>query len=234
VTSSAVPVAAAVLDIEGTTSSITSVRDRLFPYARARIADWMRRPDAEVAAIARDTRAAAGAPGADLDDVIAILTRWADDDVKATPLKTLQGLIWAAGFAAGDLTGHVYDDVPAALARWHAAGIELYVYSSGSVQAQRDWFAHTDHGDLSGQFKGWFDTACPGPKTAVESYRAIATAVGARPAELVFLSDSKTELDAAAAAGLVTIGVRRAEDGSPDVGDHRAFADLASVPLQHT
>src|SRR5262249_38721146 len=109
-----------------------------------------------------------------------------------------------------------------------------YVYSSGSVQAQRNWFAHTDHGDLSGQFKGWFDTACPGPKTAAESYRAIATAVGARPAELVFLSDSKTELDAAAAAGLVTIGVRRAEDGSPDVGDHRAFADLASVPLQHT
>ncbi len=209
-----------VTDIEGTTSAIAHVHDVLFPYSRARVGEWVRRPEA--VDVVREV-------AADPDEAASILIGWIDADVKATPLKTLQGLIWAEGYASGELTAHVYDDVPPVLARWSALGVPVYVYSSGSELAQRLWFRHTQHGDLLGHFAGHYDTVSAGPKREVGSYQAIAASIGVDPSELTFLSDVAAELDAAASAGWHTVGVSRPEDGSPDVGSHRritTFADL--------
>ncbi|MFI9384279.1 acireductone synthase [Kutzneria sp. NPDC052558] len=209
-----------VTDIEGTTSAIAHVHDVLFPYSRSRIQDWVRRPEA--ASVVREV-------AADPDQAASILIGWIDADVKATPLKTLQGLIWAEGYACGELTAHVYDDVPPVLRRWSAQGVPVYVYSSGSELAQRLWFRHTQHGDLLGHFAGHYDTVSAGPKREVGSYQVIAKSIGVDPAELTFLSDVAAELDAAAEAGWHTIGVSRPEDGSPDTGSHPRITTFAEL-----
>lgn len=223
-------VRAVVIDIEGTVSPLNLVRDQLFPYARQRIGQWVCRAEPAVEEVVQQVRTLAGLPAADLGEVGEVLCRWADEDRKVAPLKTLQGLIWAAGFAAGELTSEVYDDVPAALRSWSGAGLPLYVYSSGSVLAQRLWFANTRHGDLGGLFSGHFDLTSAGPKREPASYQAIGRQLGLAPAATVYLSDLRAELDAAAAAGWQPVGVRRpGNDG--DLGRHPVVASLAELAL---
>ena len=203
---------AVLTDIEGTTSSIAFVTDTLFPYARTRLGDWIAAHPQEAAPILKDV------PG----DAVETLTRWIDEDRKETALKTLQGLIWAEGYADGMLKGHVYPDAADALRRWHAAGLKLYVYSSGSVTAQKLIFGHSNAGDLTPLFSGYFDTTT-GPKKEAGSYRRIADEIGLPPEDILFLSDSVPELEAARAAGLATCLVDR-ETGN---GDAASFAEIA-------
>lgn len=200
--------AAVVVDIEGTVGSIRFVKDVLFPFARTRLRGFVlaHRANPEVAAQLDAVRAETG-----LDDVeaqIATLERWSDEDRKATPLKALQGLIWAGGYASGELVAHLYPDAIDALARWKRAGLPVYVYSSGSIAAQALYFAHTAAGDLTPGLAGYFDTTT-GPKQDVESYRKIAAAIGRPPADLLFLSDIAAELLAARKAGFQAVQVRR-------------------------
>lgn len=226
------PVHAVVLDIEGTTGSADHVHSVLFPYARERFASWLaaHRGEDRWTRVIEGVRAAAGAPDLDEAGALAALLAWTDADVKAAPLKALQGEIWAAGYADGTLHGHVYDDVPAALARWRAAGIARHVYSSGSVAAQRAWFAHSNHGDLTGLLNGYFDLTTAGPKRAPDSYRAISHALALPPARTLFLSDVQDELDAAAAVGWRTVAVRRPDDPrGPAVDGHPVLTDLTGL-----
>ncbi|MCL2450770.1 MAG: acireductone synthase [Polyangiaceae bacterium] len=204
---------AILTDIEGTTTRITLVRDVLFPHARQRLAGFVRehRGDPDVAAIVDDVRRAEG--GASDEQVIACLLRWSDEDRKVTALKALQGLIWAEGYRSGALRGHVYDDALACLRAWRERGLRLYVYSSGSIAAQKLLFGHTEAGDLTGLFSGFFDTTTGG-KLAPASYEAIARAVDLAPSDILFLSDHAGELDAARTAGLATTWIDR--DGAPD------------------
>lgn len=215
-----------ITDIEGTTSSLAFVRDELFPFARARLRDFLAARGGEPE-VARELDAVrAEAPGEPPEDV---LERWMAEDRKATPLKTLQGLLWADGYATGALVGHVYPDVPPALAALRAAGVRLFVYSSGSVAAQRLLFGHTASGDLRPLFDGWFDTRV-GPKVEAASYAAIAADVGLARAELWFVSDAVRELDAARGAGLRTLSVRR--EGTAPVPGHPLLATFDEiVPL---
>jgi enolase-phosphatase E1 len=205
---------AVLVDVEGTTSTIAFVHEVLFPYADAHLDAYVaaHRDEPEVAQALRDAARLAGlAPDADDAAVLAHLHDWIAHDRKATPLKTLQGLIWAEGYAQTGLRGHVYPDAAAGLRRWHAAGLRLYVYSSGSVQAQRVLFANSVHGDLTPLFSGHFDTAV-GSKREAASYRVIADAVGLAPQDVVFLSDVDAELDAARAAGMQTVRLLRPAD----------------------
>ena len=194
------PLKALLLDIEGTTSSISFVADELFPYARRHLPDFVAKHPEVAAPILADV------PG---DDPVATLIRWIDEDRKETPLKTLQGLIWAQGYADGTLTGHVYPDTPEALRRWAAAGLKVYIYSSGSIAAQKLIFGHSVAGDLTPLLSGYFDTTT-GPKRDTDSYARIAGAIGLRPSELLFLSDMPAEIDAARAVGLQTLLIDRA------------------------
>jgi enolase-phosphatase E1 len=192
-------------DIEGTTSPISFVRDVMFPYARARLSAFLQREEASLADLFDEVRRLADAPDADLRRVERILTGWMDEDRKAAPLKEIQGRIWASGFADGALVAPLYDDVLPAFDRWSARSIPLYVYSSGSVEAQRLFFGHTSAGDLRGRFSGWFDTRV-GSKLEPESYRAIVDRAGH---DLVFLSDHRGEIDAARRAGLDAVWIVR-------------------------
>jgi enolase-phosphatase E1 len=221
---------AVVTDIEGTTSSLSFVKDVLFPYARAHLAEFMRAQaqDPRVAPHLDAVRGEAGDPALTLDGVIGRLLEWIDQDRKFTPLKALQGMIWESGYRNGDFQGHVYADAEQALRDWRACGLALYVYSSGSVQAQKLLFAHTGFGDLTPLFDGYYDTTVGG-KRETGSYRAIAADIGVAPQEILFLSDVRAELDAAAAAGYRTVWLVR--DGAldpraahPQVRDFREIA----------
>ncbi|MFD3933039.1 acireductone synthase [Streptomyces sp. NPDC058614] len=213
-----------VLDIEGTTSATGFVVDVLYPYSRSRFGAVLsqRSGDPDVVRAVAQVRELIGEPDADAVRVEKALNEWLDEDRKATPLKTLQGLIWSEGFARGDLVSHFYDDVVPALRRWHAAGVRLHVYSSGSVAAQRAWFRSSPEGDLLPLVEGLYDTENAGPKQEPASYATIAAALGEAPGRILFLSDRPGELDAARAAGWQAVGVRR--PGEPyyeqGVGDH--------------
>lgn len=217
---------AIVTDIEGTTSSIAFVHDVLFPYSRARLADFVAAHPGEAAPFLDQVRAETGNPDLDTDGCIAQLLAWHDADRKIGPLKSLQGLIWAQGFAEGVLKGHIYPDALAGLRRWHAAGIPLYVYSSGSVAAQKLIFGHTEHGDLTPLFAGFFDTAVGGKKEAA-SYEAIARAIGLPPGDILFLSDVREELDAAAAAGFAVVLLVR--EGMPQASAYTAVPSFDPI-----
>ncbi|MET8872251.1 acireductone synthase [Nocardia sp. NPDC004604] len=220
---------AVLLDIEGTVSPVAAVRNTLFGYARPRLADWLGRPDPRIGRIAEEVRWALHDPHADLDVVAAELARWSDADIKAEPLKALQGLIWQDGFATGVLTATLYDDVPPLLRAWVRRGDRVYIFSSGSELAQRLWFANTQFGDLSALISGHFDLSSAGPKNDARSYWVIAEAIGARPERIGFLSDNVAELDAAAAAGMRAVGVSRMDEGCPDVGRHPRITRFTEI-----
>jgi enolase-phosphatase E1 len=196
---------AIVLDIEGTTTPIAFVYETLFPYAKAHLRTFLdaRRGDAAVSAVIEHLRADQtsdpGAPGSVVQYV-----EWAKDrDRKSTALKELQGLIWADGYSRGELKGEVFPDVAPALARWRARGLDVAIFSSGSVLAQQLLFGHSNAGDLTSLIRWHFDTTT-GPKTSAESYRRIADTIGVSVGEALFISDAIPELDAASAAGMQT------------------------------
>lgn len=220
---------AIVTDIEGTTSSLSFVKDVLFPYARRQLAGFVHARAGDPAvrsqldAVARE----AGQPLTD-DEAIVRLCRWIDEDRKITPLKALQGMIWEAGYRNGDFQGHVYEDAVRHLQAWKAAGLALYVFSSGSVQAQKLLFAHTAYGDLTPLFNGYFDTRI-GAKREETAYRDIAGEIGVAPARILFLSDIREELDAARATGMHTTWLVR-EGALPDQPTHpvaRSFDEIS-------
>ncbi|NQD92951.1 acireductone synthase [Pseudomonas sp. CrR25] len=223
------PIKAILTDIEGTTSAVSFVFDVLFPYAARHLPDFvLQHADApEVAEQLAAVRAESGEPTADTQRVIEILLGWIAADRKATPLKALQGMVWAEGYRAGQLKGHVYPDAVEALKRWKEQGYELYVYSSGSIQAQRLIFGCSEAGDLTPLFSGYFDTTS-GPKREVQSYRNIAQAIGRSAEQILFLSDIVEELDAAEQAGLQTVGLAR--EGGVLAG-HESVASFAVIDL---
>ncbi|MBI1374859.1 MAG: acireductone synthase [Phycisphaera sp.] len=211
---------AILVDIEGTTSSIRYVYDEMFPYVRQRLRQFLAErfdtPETHAACetLARDVGHAsldAWARVAEVNDdragriamVARRVLRLMDADTKATGLKALQGQIWESGFVSGELIAHVYPDVPVALRRWAAAGLDLRVYSSGSIAAQKLFFGHTEHGDLLGLFSGHYDTTT-GPKKSPESYDAIADDWTLPATDILFISDVVEELDAARTAGMAT------------------------------
>ncbi|GAV43725.1 acireductone synthase [Streptomyces acidiscabies] len=229
---------AVVLDIEGTTSATGFVVDVLYPYSRDRFAELLsqRADEPEVARAIAQVRELSGEPDADAAAIEKTLNAWLDEDRKATPLKTLQGIIWSEGFARGDLVSHFYDDVVPALRAWHAAGVRLYVYSSGSVAAQRAWFSSTPDGDLLPLTSGLYDTENAGPKQEAASYRRIASAAGVEASRLLFLSDRPGELDAAREAGWHAVGIRR--PGEPyfeqGVGDHAQAGSFDEITVSRS
>ncbi|WP_327182138.1 acireductone synthase [Streptomyces sp. NBC_01334] len=229
---------AVVLDIEGTTSATGFVVDVLYPYSRARFAELLteRAEEPAVARAIAQVRELTGEPDADAAAIEKTLNAWLDEDRKATPLKSLQGVVWSEGFARGDLVSHFYDDVVPRLRAWHAAGLRLYVYSSGAVSAQRAWFANSPAGDLTSLLSGLYDTENAGPKQEPESYRRIAGATGVAADRTLFLSDRPGELDAAREAGWHTVGVRR--PGEPyfeqGVGDHAQAGTFDEITVSNS
>ncbi len=217
-----------VVDIEGTTSKTSHVFDVLFPYARKRIAEWVQTaPRVEIAKLAAQTAELLGKAEVSDDELIAALEKWSDDDVKASPLKTVQGEIWQQGFSNGELTSHLFDDVVPQMNAWKSQELALYVFSSGSVTAQQSWFSHTEAGDLSALFSGYFDTVNAGNKREEQSYKAIAESISIPPNHILFLTDVVQEAQAASEAGWNVALVAR--DGEPQATAARAQAEFVVV-----
>lgn len=225
---------AIVLDIEGTTSSTWFVHDTLYPYSRERFGQWLEEhadhPDVARARGQIIDEAGLG-QDASTSELVEALETWLVSDEKRTPLKTLQGLIWADGFSRGDLTSHFFADSIPAIRSWHEQGIDLKIFSSGSVSAQKAWFGNSPEGSLLEMFTGHFDTENTGPKKVASSYAAIREAIGVPADKILFFSDLVEELDAAREDGWHTVGVRREGDQyfNRGVGDHPEIRSFEEV-----
>jgi len=223
---------AIITDIEGTTSSLSFVKDVLFPYSRKHLPDYVRShlDEAKIVSILKDVSKEAGKT-LDTDQAINQLLQWITEDKKVTPLKSLQGLIWEAGYKQGDFNGHIYQDAADMLKAWKDKGLDLYIYSSGSVYAQKLLFKHTVYGDLTPLFSGYFDTHIGGKRDA-SSYRNIAEQIVCPPNRLLFLSDIKEELDAAKEAGFNTIWVCR-EGELDEQANHQQVSNFNQINLKN-
>lgn len=208
-----------LLDIEGTTTPIAFVHDVLFSYAKTHVADYLAKHFEDVsddvqllreehAADVRENKqppslAETGSPS-EIESITNYVQWLISVDRKSTGLKSLQGKIWLEGYSAGSLHSQVYPDVDPALARWRTAGLNVSIFSSGSVLAQQLLFRHTEAGDLTPFINNYFDTST-GPKADAQSYRRIAELLSLQPGEILFISDVVAELAAARDAGMKTV-----------------------------
>ncbi|MFN7812474.1 MAG: acireductone synthase [Planctomycetia bacterium] len=228
---------AILLDVEGTTSSIAFVYDVLFAHAKQQVGDFLLAHMAEpaVRAAAVGIATGAGLPPEDADTpagvarVALVAIDLMNRDVKDTSLKALQGMIWRSGFESGAIVAHVFDDVPPALAAWSESGLDVRIYSSGSIEAQRLFFGHTQAGDLTPHLRGHYDTTT-GPKREPASYAAIATDMECEPRQILFVSDIGAELDAARRAGMATaLAIRPGNRDPGGVFDHDPLHSFAEI-----
>ena len=246
-----------LLDIEGTTCPVSFVAEVLFPYARERLADYLseQASDPEVAALVQAVaqawqadshgevqalraalpsgalEAAARGDGLPQDAATLVLPylRWLiANDVKLTALKDLQGRIWRAGYARGELVAPLFADVPSGLRRCQHQGLVLAVYSSGSVPAQQLLYGHTQEGDLRPLFQHWFDTRI-GAKHDATSYRNIAAAMGCPAPQVLFISDALAELEAADQAGMACLFSDREGNPARDPGHFERIVDYGNL-----
>ena len=204
---------AVLTDIEGTTTPISFVKDVLFPYSYENLESFLKNnlQDPQVQKIVEDVKKEINKDEATLDEVIETLKRWIVEDKKITPLKELQGLIWEEGYKSGKLQGFVYPDAYKKLKEWYDFGLKIYIYSSGSVKAQKLLFSNTNYGNLNYLFSGYFDTNI-GNKKDKNSYKKIADEIGLKPNEILFLSDNPDEILAAASIGYKVVRLARPMD----------------------
>jgi enolase-phosphatase E1 len=205
-----------LMDIEGTTTSISFVHDVLFPFAKSKLTNYVNlhnELDHVKNVLAETKKTVLLETNQNIDDqkAIAQLISWIEEDRKHHALKEIQGFIWSEGYKSGELKGHVYPEVPMMLKKWNDSGITLGIYSSGSIAAQKVLFGYSICGDLNGNISHNFDTTI-GNKREISSYQNITKAIGLNPESILFLSDISEELDAAKAAGLKTIQLVRLEE----------------------
>jgi enolase-phosphatase E1 len=228
-----------LLDIEGTTTPMAFVYEVLFPYARARLASYLRahitaedlRDELATLRVEWQEEARKGEEPppwalADVPAAARYLEWLMDRDRKSPSLKRIQGWIWQEGFSREELHGDLFPDVAPAFARWKQSGLDIAIYSSGSVLAQRLIFSN----ELP-SITAFFDTAV-GPKRSVDSYTRIAKELGKAPAEILFVSDVPEELNAALDAGMqIVLAVRPGNtpvDGPTSVDEVSTFEELLS------
>ncbi len=244
-----------LLDIEGTTCPVSFVADTLFPYAARQLETylnshageeaiqlllaelrqlWSEDPDPQAQRLRREAEVepAGGAATAAIapQTVLPYLHWLIAADRKITPLKDLQGRIWAEGYERGELHGPLFADVPPALYSWAAQGLVLAVYSSGSIQAQQLLYGHSSVGDLRCLFSHWFDTKT-GPKQEASSYTRICEVMQTPADRVIFISDAITELDAASSAGLKVIFSKRTGNPEQNPSSYPWISSLAAIQI---
>lgn len=218
----------ALLDIEGTVADVRFVYDVMFPFVRNNLRGFLQTNwnspaiQSSLSLLAIDAgfgpdqipwkdhhgQADRQATQEQLTGVVQTVCKLMDKDSKTTGLKSLQGLVWESGFRSGKLQAEVFSDVVPALERWKKAGVDLRIYSSGSILAQKLFFAHTTSGDLTGLFSGHYDTTI-GSKKEPDSYSKIAEALGLSPTQIIFFTDVIGEIEAASKAHMQVIACIR-------------------------
>ena len=229
-----------LLDIEGTVSPVSYVYEVLFPFARKYASEFLHNNFDKPAVIkavdfmARDAGFATGEDwlktGNPVQVVLSEVNRLMDADIKATGLKELQGIIWKDGYDNGVMMSELFADVPDALSLWHKGGKNISIYSSGSIGAQKIFFAYTKFGDMSKYLQSYVDTTSGGKKES-SSYKTISHALEFEPSKILFLSDIVDELDSAAAAGVQTALVIRDGNAQQRKNEHQSIKSLAELDL---
>lgn len=227
-----------LLDIEGTTTPISFVHDVLFPYAAQALEAYLSERWGDptlapiVAQIKEDTAQEPEAPAMDqppsLEQTLANLRWQMANDKKMTGLKQLQGKIWRAGYESGQIKGALFDEVAQALNQKHEDGVRIFIYSSGSVEAQQLIFGHSVAGDLRPLLEGYFDTTT-GPKKEAASYSKIAAQIGESPADILFATDNLDEAKAAHLARLQVVVMDRPGNGALSEHAFRQLQDFHSI-----
>jgi len=228
---------AILLDIEGTTTPVAFVYEVLFPYARSHVREFLQRDDgsedlqSDLLALKAEYRSdierrhepplwREDSAESELESATQYVYWLMDQDRKSTALKALQGEIWKDGYLSGQLRGQVFPDVVPAFRRWKEQQRSIYIFSSGSILAQKLLFAHTHEGDLTGYLSDYFDTTT-GPKTNAGSYASISERIEVPAAEILFVSDINGELDAALESGMQTALCVRQETGATPNSIHQ-------------
>ena len=219
---------AIVVDTAGTTTDLNFIKDTLFAYSVKALPDFLKENESNVLVdnCICDVKDIALEPDADLDRVVEILQQWVEEDRKATPLKTLQGLIWKQGYARGEFTGHIFPDFIEAIERIKQSNMRIYSFSSGSAEAQKLLFSHSDAGDLTPHFDGHFDTRT-GNKLFKQAYCNIINTISLAPKQVLFISDVVEELKAAEEAGMRTMQMVRSQDQR--TGSHKQIASFEEL-----
>lgn len=233
-----------LLDIEGTTTSVRYVYDVMFPYVRRELDSYLMANWGTTSLIETCDLIAKDCGKESLEDWIGRnksddearmlvrkeVIRQMDGDIKATGMKQLQGLIWKAGFGSGEMKAHLFDDVLPSIKKWHHAGIDVRIYSSGSVAAQKLLFGHTIHGSILPFLSGHYDTTIGGKKET-NSYRIIAQDFKCKTNEILFISDIVEELNAAKEAGLETALSNRPENNPQPEHNHPVISSFEDIKL---
>ena len=231
-----------LLDIEGTTSAIDFVHTTMFDYARNNLEDFLvssfetKETIEALEVFAQDEKqpsltaflVGTSSKAEKIDRIVNLASQRMKEDSKATGLKALQGMVWRKGFNNGELKGHIYNDVPDAFKRWKKSGITIAIYSSGSILAQKIYFANTIFGNLGTLISNHFDTTS-GPKRISSSYENITNILNAKAGDILFLSDVTEELDAAKAAGMATGLLIRPGNKPAGNNDHPAYNDFNTL-----
>jgi len=150
-------VQAVLLDIEGTTTPIDFVLKVLFPYARSHAEQFLERHGSSPGVLEdlsglwrehlQDTDQGFSPPALTNPNEPVSFVPYIDwliaGDHKSTPLKSLQGRIWAEGYASGELCSQLFDDVPPALERWHAHRTGKSPFSLRAVFWLKGFFSPT-------------------------------------------------------------------------------------------
>ncbi|XP_065339375.1 enolase-phosphatase E1 [Cloeon dipterum] len=240
-----------LLDIEGTTTSISFVKDKLFPYVRENLATYLKENWAEasfqgvlkklVEQAKADVEAKMeGAVALDdeeespekAQDAVKNNVLWMmDADRKAGALKLLQAQMYVKGYEAGSLKGHLYDDVEPQFKKWNEDGKKIYIYSSGNVEAQKLLFKNSEAGDVSALIADYFDTDM-GAKVEKESYTKIAEKIGKPIGEVLFFTDIVKEADAATEAGMPVILLEREGNAPLTEADKTKYTVISSFKIE--
>jgi 2,3-diketo-5-methylthio-1-phosphopentane phosphatase len=235
-----------LLDIEGTTTSISFVKDTLFPYVTQNVADYLSQVIAKTndchQSLAQLQKLLQGfeedlkAHGLENEytekqaqlvkktekngeptehqrlmvSITSLVQFLVEKDVKGKHLKDFQGDMWKCGYEQGKLYGHVYDDVLPTFQWMAQKGVQIYIYSSGSVQAQKLLFEHSTSGNLINFLSGHFDINNAGPKRDFQSYQNILDSLkkGVKnidATQIVFVSDVEQEVEAAREAKMQAV-----------------------------
>ncbi len=221
---------AIVTDVEGTISSIRFSRDVLQVYAEQFLPDFVRRHrnDRDVARTLRTLGERTGISPGHTEALIAQLQQWLSEERPVIELQTLVGMVWEQGYAEGQFQSHVYPDVPPQLERWRERDINLYVFGNSSEKAQRLFCRYSTLGDLRLFFAGFFDRRL-GARQKPDTYRGMAESIALPPADMLYISDTERELDAAAEAGLHSLRIVRPEEFGKGPGEvQSAHARVAS------
>lgn len=223
---------AIIVDTAGTTTDLDFIHHVLFPYSAKMLPSFLaeNKDNILVDTCISDSKDIALEPDADLTRITAILQQWIAEDRKATPLKTLQGLIWKQGYAKEEFTGHIYPDFIAAIKRYKNQNLRIYSFSSGSAEAQAMLFGHSDVGDLNPLFNGHFDTRT-GSKTDRQAYANIINTISLTGKQILFVSDLLCELKAAQLAGMNVCQMVR--DHHTPIGEFRTINSFDELIIEN-